>query len=92
MGAPPCKIKASRTWEGQCLLWSGASEGGRWLTGWAGRTGGSGFRVILPMIFTVGLLLKITCHATFNIWFFSEWDLPSALYTKTLRVAMPSVF
>lgn len=37
---------------GQCFLWSETSalEGRMWLTEWAGRTGASGFHVILSVI------------------------------------------
>lgn len=62
-----------------------------WLTEWAAMRGGSGFQVILSVIFIVGLLLKMTCRITFNIWCYSEWNLPSALYVQTLRAAVPSI-
>lgn len=73
------RIKAFRTWEGWPLLWfvASVSEEGVWLMGWVGRREVSDLQGIPSVIFTVGFLLKIICHATFNIWYFTDWDLAS---------------
>ena len=73
------RIRAFRTWEGWHLLWSGASvsEEEMWLIGWAGRREVSDLQGIPSVIFTVGFLLKVICHAALNIWYFTEWDLTS---------------